>query len=145
VLDVLSYIISVIGIVALIVSAVVTFIAYGFYSAFKLMFGVEWLRWLTLDEIVAMGHSRFWCEILLPIFYRKGNILTGGTLLIRLKHNLPDPLRELVAEIGFERDTVQYHEFKFTSHGGKRRGNLQKFRVEILQPMPMYRRRRVRL
>lgn len=141
-MDVLSYIISVIGLAGLIVSAIVTFVVYGVYSAFKLTFGVPWLEWLTLDEVVLMGHSRFWCEVWLPAFYRAGTMLPGATLHVRLKPDLSEAVSAYAAEQGFVKWTVQYYEFKFTSHGGGRRGKRQKFRVEILQPTPLYERRR---
>lgn len=147
--DVLFYVITVVGkvvsIITLLAITLVIIFAYGRYSAFKLLFGTPWLVWLTLDDVVAMGHSRFWCEILLPIFYRGGNFLIGCTLLIRLRQDLPDPIRMFIAERGFQRDTVQYHEFKFTSPWKSRRGKLQKSRVEILQPTPMRVPRRTRL
>lgn len=141
-LDILIYIIGVICLVAFIVATIATFIAYGVYSAFKLVFGVPWLRWLTLNEIVAMGHSRYWCEILLPIFYRKGNVFMGCTLHIRLPHDASDAVRAFTEMMGFRRETVQYYEFKFTSRGEGRRGKLQKSRVEILQPVPLCSRHR---
>lgn len=143
-MEVLSYIISVIGLVALIVSGLLTFLALGLYSAFKLVFGVPWLTWLTLDEVVEMGHSRFWCKLVLPAIYRGGNVFIGCTLHIRLPHNLPEETRTIVEVLGFRRETVQFYEFKLTSHWGSRRGKWKKSRVEILQPLPMYVRRRKR-
>ena len=102
------------------------------------MFGVPWFEWLTLDEMVAMGHSRFWCEIVLPNLYREGTILAGCRLVVRPRSDLPDSIRVSVAERGFERDTVRYYEFKFTSQLENGQKWWQKSRVEILQPMPLY-------
>lgn len=133
------YIISVIGIVAGIVAVIAAFIACGLYAARKLVFGnIPWLVWLTLDEVVLMGHSRFWCEVWLPIFHRAGSLFVGCKLAVRLRSDLSEYTQEFALEHGFVRYTVCYYEFKFTSSSsGGGRWKRQKSGVEILQPMPL--------
>lgn len=134
------YIISVIGIVVSIIAVIAAFVACGLYAARRLVFGgVPWFVWLTLDEVVAMGNSRFWCEVWLPIFHRAGSLFVGCKLAIRLKQDLPESVQELALAHGFVRYTVCYYEFKFTSSSsGGGRWERQKSGVEILQPTPIY-------
>lgn len=74
----------------------------------KLMYGVPWLRWLTFQEIVEMGHPRFWATVLLPLLYRKGYVE------IRISDKLSRLEREHAEQYGLLIRTVDLYEYKFT-------------------------------
>jgi hypothetical protein len=84
------------------------FVVGAIHNAYKLLFGVPWLQWLTLDEIVEMGHSRFWAKQFLPVFYRMSYVE------IRISDLLSELDRALIGECGFHSYTVMFYEFKFT-------------------------------
>lgn len=78
------------------------------HNANKLMFGVPWLKWLTLEEIVEMGHSRLWARLLLPIFYEK------KCIEIRISEQSSKRERLEAESRGFQPATVEFYEYKFT-------------------------------
>jgi hypothetical protein len=120
-----------IGLIAVVVMVLGIIISAGISNVNKLMFGVPWLKWLTLDEIVAMGHSRSWCEILLPLLYLRGYIE------IRISDKFPKGVGEQIEQWGLHPDTVGFYEFKFTKRWGRRRNKLAKLLLPVWQPTPM--------
>ena len=81
----------------------------------KLQFNVPWLKWLTLDELVEMGHSRFWARILLPVLHRINQ------LEVRVLDGLPEKEQRFIKRYGFGPRSVKYHQFRFTIRSrGKR-------------------------
>lgn len=118
----------VILLVIVLVMVVSVFLAGALYNANKLLFGVPWLTWLTLDEIVEMSHSRFWTKTLLPLFYRM------NYLEIRISDNLSEFDRVWAEQYGFQTSTVAFYEFKFTEKW--KRGKKKPIRrVPTFQPM----------
>lgn len=87
------------------------------YNADKLEFGVPWLRWITFDEIVALGHSGFWTRIILPVFYRMNKVE------IRISDQISEADRSQAEVKGLDFDTVEFYEYRFTQrwrHGKKK-------------------------
>jgi hypothetical protein len=101
------------------------------HHADKLLFGLPWLRWITLDEAVQMGHSRFWCRFVLPMFYER------GYLEIRFSETATELERETAEETGYNPVTVAYYDFKLTKHKG---GHKNKWWLRQLKlfPAPAY-------
>lgn len=79
----------------------------------KLKFGVPWFQWLSLDEIVALGHSRFLATILLPAFYRTRSVE------IRIAEGLSDAEYALADRIGLCRITAPLYEYRFVERWTK--------------------------
>ncbi len=108
---------------SLIILLVVVVMVRGAYTlavqrnAEKLHYGVPWLQWLTFEEIVALGHRRFWTRILLPAFYR------AGYIEIRIHARTSEADRARAEEQGLRIGTVELYEYKFTEHWkrGKKR------------------------
>lgn len=127
-LDKISTIFIVLVVIVMVAGAVVAGVRRNLD---KLQFDVPWLRWLTLEELVAMGHSRFWAELLLPVIYRKGG------MEIRITDDLPEELREEIRGIGFCRHTVQFYKFKFTERWRRGRKVPRKQNMFDLRPIPI--------
>lgn len=123
-------ILSALSIILVIVIMVLgIFINGAIHNANKIRYGVPWMQWLTLDEIVEMGHSRFWAEFLLPFFYRKGYVQ------IRMSEKLGKFERLKAEEQGLTAHTVSLYEYKFTESWRKGKKKPFKFRMPILEPM----------
>ncbi|MFA5998105.1 MAG: hypothetical protein WC814_01835 [Candidatus Paceibacterota bacterium] len=103
------------GLVVSVLTVCGIFLAIAVRNANKLMWDLPWLKWLTLDEIVEMGFSRFWSEFFLPLFYKK------GYLEIRISSDCPKEKMRLIEFIGFNSYTVQFHEFKLTKRSGRKK------------------------
>ena len=118
--------------IGLLFIALAVFVVNVIYKAEKLMFGLPWLKWLTLDDVVAMGYSRFWCKMILPAFHK------NGCLEVRIQEidieNMPERIQEAFRdnppeiqklltemEIPFEYQTVALHDFRLTKRGGRRK------------------------
>lgn len=104
------------SLLGLLLIALVTFVACGLRQVWKIQFGLPWLRWLTLDEAVALGLSRFWCRVILPSLHE------AGALEFRLRSDvlIPEPLQEVPERLGFVVEP-EFYEFKLTKRGGRRR------------------------
>lgn len=74
----------------------------------KLMINLPWLRWLTLEEIMAIGCPKFYCQILLPAFYELGH------MEVRERSDLSQDDKNRVKFVGFYTGTIELHEFKLT-------------------------------
>ncbi len=112
---------------AIIIMVIGGFVAGARHNIDKLQFGVPWLKWLTLDEIVEMGHSRFWARLLLPMLHRKNQ------LEVRVLNKLPVRTRAFAEKYGFDALTAEYYEFRFTMRSrGKRDSD-----KPLLMPYPM--------
>ena len=91
------------------------------YQHNKIMFGLPWLVWLTLDQVVEMGYSRFWCTFLLPMYYKKGYL----EIRLALPTDASEFRKQWIERVGFEIDTVEFYEFKLTKRGGRLRDRLK--------------------
>jgi hypothetical protein len=129
---VLAYIITALlilmAVAAVIMICVISFAASIALYANKLMMNLPWLKWLTLDDLVKQGYSKFYCKISLPLLLEAGNI---DTRLRQLEGALE---QEFLDEFGDEKSfkshpekirfnpwTIKYHEFQLTKRGGRRK------------------------
>src|SRR4051812_21263838 len=92
------------ALVVLFIATLIVLRIFGPIQAEKLMTGLPWMEWLTLDDVVALGHSKFWAKLLLPHFHRH------GCLEIRQLENVTEEEAGLIEEFGFESFTVKCHE-----------------------------------
>lgn len=99
------------------------------HNADKLMFSLPWRTWLTLDEVGKMGHSRFWARIILPAFYRKGQ------LEIRIVGGLSERQKAFAERWGFRPGTVEFYEFRFTERWRRKSEKQHAPPIPELQPM----------
>ncbi len=127
----------VIGVVVWILFLVVV-VGLTVHHTTKLILGLPRLTWLTLDEVVARGYSRFWCIVLLPQFYKDGYIevrLAGLFEETFLEDtSMPEEMREALQDAidlikrqlhenkeTFNSQTIEFHEFRLIKGGGRRR------------------------
>ncbi|MDP1689603.1 MAG: hypothetical protein Q8L52_00115 [bacterium] len=113
--------------------AIIIMVIGGFATGFvhnmdKLQFGVPWLKWLTLDEIVEMGHSRFWARLLLPKLHRKNQ------LEVRILDELSEKERAFAERYGFDFFTAEYYTFRLTTRS---RGKRDLDKLQLLSPYPI--------
>jgi hypothetical protein len=123
----LSSVTGIFILLAVIIMVIGGIVAGATHNADKLQFGVPWLRWLTLDEVVEMGHSRFWARLLLPMLHRMNQ------LEVRVLDGLQEEERSLAERYGFGIRTVKYHQFRFTIRS---RGKKDPDKA-LLMPYPM--------
>lgn len=102
-------------IVVLIAGAIFVLMIFAIRNIDKLIWDLPWLKWLSLDEIVEMGFSRFWSPLGLQLLHEK------GYLEIRLSDRCPDKRRLMVERIGFCAYTAEFYDFKLTKRGGGRK------------------------
>ena len=93
----------------------------------KLLFGLPPLKWMTLEEAIALGFSKTSCEVILPTFHK------AGLLEVRRKENLSETDLERIRVFGFEADTVQHHEFR-TNFTKRVRRKMKKVFKPFLKP-----------
>jgi len=87
------------------------------HHAYKLMYDLPWMKWLTIDEIGSMGFSKLFSRLLLPTFHEKGYLelrprgsLTGSQLEIaKTLIRFPNP------------GTMKLYEFRLIKRGGPRK------------------------
>ena len=85
---------------------------------YRLMLELPWNQWLSLGEVVDMGYSRYYCEINIKAFY------TTKSIEVRSKDSLSTEQEQLIQQMGFGYDTIDFHEFRLTKRGGRRRWKL---------------------
>lgn len=118
------------------------FMLLALIQADKLIYGLPWLKWLTLSDAVAMGHSEFWCKMLLPVLHRNGCLEVRPHKIDIDK--LPEGIREAAIkcdlgalletfDLEFEYKTVALHEFRLTKRG-RRRFKLKPDLKDIFRP-----------
>src|SRR3989344_8036096 len=100
----------------LVVAAIILIITM-IYQLEKFMFGLPWLKWLTLNDLQQLGFSKTWARLILPAFHER------GYLEVRLadEDNMDDLDHEMVDRFGFSVATVPLYEFKLTKRKGRRR------------------------
>ena len=101
------------------------------HNADKLEFGVPWLRWLSFDEIVALGHSRFWTRLILPLFYRMNRVE------IRISDRISESDRARAEKEGLHIRTVPLHEYRFTQQWKRGKKKPKPKRLPEFQLMPV--------
>jgi len=90
-------------------------VIYLYLHVEKIMFELPWFKWLTLDDVVKLGQSKFAARMLLPAFHDSGHVE------VRQLPNL-DEDKELVIKLhGFSPFTVQYHEFRIVQRPRRKR------------------------
>jgi|GEM_PF-4946300 len=104
------------------------------YQFEKFMFKLPWLKWLTLDDLPALGFSKLWARMVLPHFYN------DGYLEVRLKDEdgMDDFDHESVELFGFSAATVPLYEFKLTKRcGPRKKWSFDNFSasIKVLQPV----------
>ena len=101
----------------LLVLGLFLFGVYASLYAQRLQFELPWLKWLTLEQVVAMGYSAFMCKLILPVFHEHKQLET------RLRDDIAIPESDQISidELGFWPLTVAYYEFKLTKRGGRRK------------------------
>jgi hypothetical protein len=104
-----------VALLALLFFVVAMFVVIATYHLRRLFFGLPWLRWISLNEVVEKGYSKFWCKCLLPILHQK------GLLELRPDINLPESERKSIEGKEFTFHTVHLFNFKLTKRGGGRR------------------------
>ncbi len=80
----------------------------------KVVWSLPFRKWLTLDECVEMGISRFWCAFTVWVMHPK-------RFDVELLPNLPEGVEKEIEEVGLEPFTVKYHKFRITWRGRPRR------------------------
>ena len=120
-------------ILSIVVSAIVgivVIIAIANYHAVRLMYGLPWLKWLSLEDVEKLGFSRFWSKVLLPVFFRKG--------YIEIRTAFPDEFsidrKAAIEKEGFVADNVEYYNFKITKHGGRKKKHFITWMLPGWQP-----------
>ena len=82
----------------------------------KFMFGMPWLKWLTLEDLREFRLSRRWARFILPVFHE------NGYLEVRLidKDAMETWDHDIVDQFGFTVMTVHLYEFKLTKRKGRK-------------------------
>jgi hypothetical protein len=81
----------------------------------KIMYDLPWMKWLTLDEIVAMGYSRVYSKMILPLLYEQ------GYLEVRLTGEMDEDDLWIIERLKFHPITVKFYEFRIVKRGRGRR------------------------
>ena len=87
----------------------------------SLQFNLPWLQWLTIDDVVQSGLSRFWSALALDILNDKGYLET------RFNEGFegPEYQRERMREAGFSYYSISWYEFRLTKRSGRGRWGLR--------------------
>ncbi len=101
------------GIVAGCILTLIYLLVRTGYFHEKLMFGLPWLKWFTLEEALATGCPLFYCQVLLPAFYIK------GYLEIREKDGLSDEEKQRVEGV-LDTELLGLYEFRFTKRRNRK-------------------------
>lgn len=131
----MSVLLIVVGVIFIVIGllliVLMLFIISAGYQVQKFMFDLPWLKWLTLNEIIRMGFSRFWAQFILPGLHKEGmlEVRVGGG-------ELPDEVEQrFIDVVGFGPTTIQFYEFRLTKRGGRKKFKLPiKNLVGALQP-----------
>lgn len=67
---------------------------------------LPWRQWLSIEELVTAGYSRFYSKLVLPALYN------DGRLAIRLKENITQNEWKYVLNKGFGRSTIRFCDFQ---------------------------------
>lgn len=97
---------ALLGLVAAAMLAIVILAITLAAHAQKLMFGLPWMRWLTMDDVASMGYSRFYSACVLSVYHDKGDVEA------RVLANLLAEDQALVDTFGFSITTAKFHEFR---------------------------------
>jgi hypothetical protein len=132
---------AIVVLAAVVIFALVIWFLAVNYHFNKISLTLPRMKWFTLDEVVAMGYSRFWCKILLPSYHERGYLevrvqeMSGKfgdlpeEIQKKLRENFGDEvleqaefgIRENQVEIPFEFETVFLHEFRMIEKIGRRK------------------------
>ena len=121
--------IALLALVAFVIIAIYLFVESIQWYANKMMFGLPWLKWLTMEDVVDLGYSRFYARGILPMFYKAGN------LEVRVKDNLEDWQLRYTETLGFCSMTIGWYKFKITKRGGRKRW--REFSLNDIFPSPL--------
>lgn len=120
--------VALISIGLLLLLSLLIFIETARYQAYKFMFELPWLKWLNLEDLPALGFSKVWARLILPIFHEMGNL----EVLLIDEDGMDDADHERVDRWGFNTATVPLYEFKLT----KRKGRKEKFSISLKNLVP---------
>ncbi len=118
------------GLVCFMFIAIIILVIMVRHTLDKLMFGLKWMTWYTLEEIVIEGYSKFWSMLVLPILHQK------KYLEIQTRDDLSEEQRETCADEGFTFMTVKLHQFRLSRRKGpKRKWGPQNWEFPVLKPV----------
>lgn len=100
------------AIVCLVLLALLFGIVVTLYAR-DLQFKLPWMKWMTLDDVKALGHSKFLSRFAIDILHDYQYVE------IRPLGNLSEWAREIVEDELFMPWTVQYYEFRLIKRKGR--------------------------
>jgi hypothetical protein len=83
--------------------------------AIKMLVGLPWLKWMTLNEVIAKGFPPLRSKMILDLLH------DDGYLEVRPKADLSEAALKTIEKDGFILWTVEFHEFRIIRHPPRRK------------------------
>ena len=110
--------------------AFLLFVIVARQQMYKIMFGLPWLTWLTIDRCIELGFSSYWCQVLVLTLYKKNQ-----NIEIRPIVSIASELQaEWEKTLEFGPKTIRYYEFRLIGRKPRKFGGYNLSLGNALRP-----------